>query len=130
MAPRTRVPSKATAKDGDKKVLEQLRAKAKVCRNCELYKRGTQTVFGMGPVGARLMLVGEQPGDQEDLAGAPFVGPAGKLLREALTRAGIDASQVYMTNAVKHFKWTPRGKRRIHEKPNREEILACRMWLE
>jgi DNA polymerase len=86
-------------------------------------------VFGEGPANARLMLVGEQPGDQEDIAGEPFVGPAGRLLREALVEAGLDPAEVYLTNAVKHFKWRPRGKRRIHEKPNREEVLACRMWL-
>ena len=118
------------AKSTDTRALEKLRVQSKSCRNCDLYKRATQTVFGTGPAGAQLMLVGEQPGDQEDLAGLPFVGPAGKLLHQALQEAGIDASQVYITNAVKHFKWTPRGKRRIHEKPNREEILACRMWLE
>jgi DNA polymerase len=87
-------------------------------------------VFGEGPATARLMLVGEQPGDQEDLAGEPFVGPAGMLLRQALAEAGLDPAEVYLTNAVKHFKWQPRGKRRIHEKPNREEVLACRMWLD
>jgi DNA polymerase len=87
-------------------------------------------VFGEGPAGADLMVVGEQPGDKEDLAGHPFVGPAGALLDRALEEAGIDRARVYVTNAVKHFKWTERGKRRIHEKPNREEILACRMWLE
>jgi uracil-DNA glycosylase len=95
-----------------------------------LYKRATQTVFGEGPVHPSLMLVGEQPGDAEDLAGEPFVGPAGRLLREALTDAGIDAERVYLTNAVKHFKWVERGKRRIHERPNREEILACRAWFD
>jgi DNA polymerase len=87
-------------------------------------------VFGEGAATARVMLVGEQPGDQEDLAGEPFVGPAGQLLREALEEAGLDPADVYLTNAVKHFKWQPRGKRRIHEKPNREEVLACRMWLD
>jgi uracil-DNA glycosylase family protein len=87
-------------------------------------------VFGEGPANARLMLVGEQPGDQEDMAGEPFVGPAGQLLREALQEAGFDPAEVYLTNAVKHFKWQPRGKRRIHERPNREEVLACRMWLD
>jgi len=110
--------------------LAQLRKRAARCENCDLYKRATQTVFGDGPAGADLMLVGEQPGDQEDLAGAPFVGAAGRVLRDALDRAGIDPRRCYITNAVKHFKWTPRGKRRIHEKPNREEILACRMWLD
>jgi uracil-DNA glycosylase family protein len=110
--------------------LEELRGQARECRNCPLWKVGTQTVFGSGPSNAALMLVGEQPGDQEDLAGEPFVGPAGRLLRETLEQAGIDPASVYLTNAVKHFKWTPRGKRRIHEKPNREEILACRLWLD
>jgi uracil-DNA glycosylase len=87
-------------------------------------------VFGEGPANARLMLVGEQPGDQEDLAGEPFVGPAGQLLREALSEAGFDPAAVFLTNAVKHFKWEARGKRRIHERPNREEVLACRLWLD
>jgi uracil-DNA glycosylase family protein len=110
--------------------LSSLRKKAEGCRRCDLWKRGTQTVFGEGAARARLMLVGEQPGDQEDLAGEPFVGPAGQLLREALAEAGLDAAEVYLTNAVKHFKWEPRGKRRIHQRPNREEVLACRMWLD
>ena len=110
--------------------LERLRREAAGCRRCDLWKRGTQTVFGSGPPTARLMLVGEQPGDQEDKEGEPFVGPAGRLLREALAEAGIDVETVYLTNAVKHFKWIERGKRRIHERPNREEILACRAWLD
>jgi DNA polymerase len=110
--------------------LEEAKREAKDCRRCDLWKVGTQTVFGEGPPAARLMLVGEQPGDAEDLAGRPFVGPAGQLLREALAEAGIDEKDVYVTNAVKHFKWTPRGKRRIHEKPNRIEVNACKMWLE
>ena len=110
--------------------LTRLRQDAASCRQCDLWKRATQTVFGAGSATAELMLVGEQPGDQEDRAGAPFVGPAGEVLREALDRAGIDVAATYITNAVKHFKWTPRGKRRIHERPNREEILACRMWLD
>ena len=109
--------------------LTRVRDEAAGCRRCDLWKRATQTVFGEGPSDARLMLVGEQPGDQEDLAGEPFVGPAGQLLRDALVEAGLDPATVYLTNAVKHFKWQPRGKRRIHEKPNREEVLACRMWL-
>jgi uracil-DNA glycosylase len=113
-----------------RKKLAQIRDKAAVCRRCDLWKRGTQTVFGEGPANARLMLVGEQPGDQEDLAGEPFVGPAGQLLREALVEAGLDPAEVFLTNAVKHFKWEARGKRRIHERPNREEILACRLWLD
>jgi uracil-DNA glycosylase len=110
--------------------LSRVREEAAGCRRCDLWKRGTQTVFGRGPRRARLMLVGEQPGDAEDLAGEPFIGPAGQLLREALAEAGIDPDTVYLTNAVKHFKWVPRGKRRIHERPNRLEILACRVWLE
>src|SRR5215210_8026470 len=113
-----------------RKKLAQVREDAAACRRCDLWKRGTQTVFGEGPAGARLMLVGEQPGDQEDLAGEPFVGPAGKLLREALADAGLDPAEVFLTNAVKHFKWEARGKRRIHERPNREEVLACRLWLD
>jgi len=100
------------------------------CRRCHLWKLGTQTVFGEGPGTAELMFVGEQPGDVEDREGEPFVGPAGQLLREALAEAGIDITTVYLTNAVKHFKWKPKGKRRIHDKPNREEVLACRMWLD
>jgi uracil-DNA glycosylase family protein len=110
--------------------VDEVREEAKGCRRCHLWKRATQTVFGSGPCDAALMLVGEQPGDAEDLAGEPFVGPAGQLLRGALEEAGIDVDRVFLTNAVKHFKWTPRGKRRIHEKPNREEILACRVWLD
>jgi DNA polymerase len=110
--------------------LARIRAKAKRCQACPLYKLGTQTVFGEGPVGARLLLIGEQPGDKEDLAGHPFVGPAGHLLDRALAEAGIDRTEVYVTNAVKHFKWRPAGKRRLHQKPNSREILACRPWLE
>jgi uracil-DNA glycosylase len=110
--------------------LASVRQDAATCRRCELWKRGTQTVFGQGRTGVKLMLVGEQPGDVEDKAGEPFVGPAGQLLRESLEDAGIALSDVYLTNAVKHFKWTPRGKRRIHEKPNRIEVLACRVWLD
>jgi uracil-DNA glycosylase family protein len=112
-----------------KPTLARARDAASTCRRCDLWKRATQTVFGEGPTKARLMLVGEQPGDQEDLAGEPFVGPAGQLLRAALEKAGLDPAEVFLTNAVKHFKWKPRGKRRIHERPNREEVLACRMWL-
>jgi DNA polymerase len=110
--------------------LEAVRGEAARCRRCDLWKRGTQTVFGQGRTGVKLMLVGEQPGDVEDRAGEPFVGPAGQLLREALEEARIAMSDVYLTNAVKHFKWAPRGKRRIHEKPNRVEVLACRVWLD
>jgi uracil-DNA glycosylase len=105
-------------------------AAAKACQACDLYKHATQTVFGEGAPKASLMLIGEQPGDAEDLSGHPFVGPAGKLLDRALEEAGIDRSAVYVTNVVKHFKWEPRGKRRIHKKPNAGEISACRPWLE
>ena len=100
------------------------------CQGCDLYKFATQTVFGEGPVRAEIMLVGEQPGDEEDIKGHPFVGPAGRLLSTALEEAGIDRRSVYLTNVVKHFKWEPRGKRRIHAKPNTAEIRACRPWLE
>ena len=110
--------------------LDSLRKAAAGCQACHLYENATQTVFGEGNAGSRLMLVGEQPGDKEDLAGHPFVGPAGQLLDRALVEAGIDRDTVYVTNVVKHFKWTPRGKRRIHQKPNAEEIAACRPWLE
>ena len=110
--------------------LPAVRGIARRCKACDLYKRGTQTVFGEGPSRARVMFVGEQPGDAEDLAGRPFVGPAGKLLDKALEEAGIDRRVVYVTNVVKHFKWEPRGKRRIHAKPNAAEIGACRPWLE
>jgi len=110
--------------------LGAVREVAKGCKACDLYKRGTQTVFGEGPRRAEIMMVGEQPGDAEDIAGQPFVGPAGKLLDRALEEAGIDRSIVYLTNVVKHFKWEPRGKRRIHAKPNATEINACRPWLE
>jgi DNA polymerase len=110
--------------------LTALKKAAKVCTACHLYKHASQTVFGDGPKGATLMLLGEQPGDQEDLAGKPFVGPAGKILDRALAEAGIDRKQVFVTNTVKHFKWEPRGKRRIHKKPNSREIAACRPWLE
>src|ERR687891_1005898 len=110
--------------------LATVREAAAHCTACHLYKRGTQTVFGEGPKRAAMMLVGEQPGDYEDVAGKPFVGPAGKIMDRALEEAGIDRSQVYVSNAVKHFKWEPRGKRRIHQKPNSREIAACRPWLE
>jgi uracil-DNA glycosylase len=110
--------------------IPKLRAAAANCRACDLWKRGTQTVFGEGSAKARVMLVGEQPGDQEDIQGRPFVGPAGKILDKALAEAGIDREDVYVTNAVKHFKWEPRGKRRIHKKPNSIEIAACKPWLE
>jgi DNA polymerase len=110
--------------------LEDLKQAAKSCKACDLWKRGTQTVFGEGGPKAKIMLIGEQPGDQEDIEGRPFVGPAGKLLDTALEEAGIDRTKVYVTNAVKHFKWEPRGKRRIHKKPNAVEIAACRPWLD
>jgi DNA polymerase len=109
---------------------EALLKDARKCTRCELYKFGTQTVFGEGPLDASLMFVGEQPGDQEDLAGRPFVGPAGQLFDAALEKAGIDRSTVYVTNAVKHFKFVQRGKRRIHNKPDAGEIEACRWWIE
>ena len=114
----------------DRPTLPTVREAAKDCQACDLYKRGTQTVFGEGARKADLMLVGEQPGDAEDLAGHPFVGPAGKELDKALVEAGIDRGAVYVTNVVKHFKWEPRGKRRIHKKPNAAEIAACRPWLD
>jgi DNA polymerase len=110
--------------------ISDLREEARGCRACDLWKIGTQTVFGEGGERSRVMFVGEQPGDQEDLAGRPFVGPAGKLLDRALEEAGIDRETVYMTNVVKHFKWKPRGKRRIHEKPGAKEINACIPWLD
>src|SRR5439155_12490385 len=107
-----------------------LRAEAADCRACPLWKDATQTVFGEGPSRAQLMLVGEQPGDKEDLAGKPFVGPAGNMLDRALEEAGIDRTKVYVTNAVKHFKFVPRGKIRLHQKPNTPEIKACRQWYD
>src|SRR5689334_14714755 len=110
--------------------LQQLREAAKNCRACDLWRTGTQTVFGAGAAHPKIMFVGEQPGNQEDLEGKPFVGPAGKLLDSALEEAGIDRSKTYVTNAVKHFRWEPRGKRRIHKKPNAAEIAACRPWLQ
>src|SRR5438552_2054607 len=118
------------AQPPDTSSLAGLRDAARECRACPLYKTGTQTVFGEGPKNPALMLVGEQPGDYEDVAGKPFVGPAGKIMDRALEEAGIDRKEVYVTNAVKHFKWEPRGKRRIHKKPNSREIAACRPWLE
>ena len=118
------------AQPPDTSSLAAVREAAAHCTACHLYKRGTQTVFGEGPKRAAMMLVGEQPGDYEDVAGKPFVGPAGKIMDRALEDAGIDRSQVYVTNTVKHFKWEPRGKRRIHQKPNSREIAACRPWLE
>jgi uracil-DNA glycosylase family protein len=110
--------------------LKELCEAARDCTACHLYKHATQTVFGEGPKNAPIMLVGEQPGDYEDVVGKPFVGPAGKIMDRALAEAGIDRKEVYITNAVKHFKWEPRGKRRLHKKPNSREIAACRPWLE
>jgi DNA polymerase len=112
------------------RALKALAAEARSCTRCHLYKNATQTVFGEGPADAALMLIGEQPGDQEDLAGRPFVGPAGKVLDRALEAAGIKREAIYITNAVKHFKNEPRGKRRLHKKPDTSEIDACRWWLD
>src|SRR6266705_6519113 len=114
----------------DTSSLTEVRDASRQCTACHLYKRATQTVFGEGPKGATMMLVGEQPGDYEDVSGKPFVGPAGKIMDRALEETGIDRTKVYVTNAVKHFKWEPRGKRRIHQKPNSREVAACRPWLE
>jgi uracil-DNA glycosylase family protein len=114
----------------DKRTIPVLRAAAAGCKACDLWKLGTQTVFGEGPQTARIIMVGEQPGDKEDIAGRPFVGPAGAVLDKALAAAGIERQDVYVTNIVKHFKWELRGKRRIHKKPNISEISACRPWLE
>jgi uracil-DNA glycosylase len=113
-----------------RRTFSTLRDAAASCHGCDLWQRATQTVFGAGPVPAPLMLVGEQPGDREDLAGEPFVGPAGQILDTALRQAGIDRERVFVTNVVKHFKWRPSGKRRLHERPNRAEVRACRPWLE
>lgn len=112
-----------------KKTLAALRRAAHDCRGCDLFRSATQTVFGEGSSHARLILIGEQPGDREDIEGHPFVGPAGRLLDQALAAAGIDRDDVYVTNAVKHFKWTERGERRLHKKPSSREIAACRPWL-
>jgi len=113
-----------------RKSLKAFREAAADCKACDLWKRGTQTVFGEGSRRAEVFFVGEQPGNEEDLTGQPFVGPAGRLFNDALAEAGIDRAQTYVTNVVKHFKWEPRGKRRIHKKPNSSEIAACRPWLE
>jgi DNA polymerase len=110
--------------------LAKLKLAAACCTACDLYKRATQTVFGEGPRAAEAMFVGEEPGNDEDLAGKPFVGPAGRLLDEALLEVGLDRKRIYLTNVVKHFKWKPAGKRRLHEKPNAREVAACRPWLE
>jgi DNA polymerase len=127
---RKEVPMTAVAKHSESDNLTALRAEAADCRACHLWKDATQTVFGEGPRHAPIMLVGEQPGDKEDLAGKPFVGPAGQVLNRALEDAGIDRDKVYVTNAVKHFKFVPRGKIRLHQKPNTPEIKACRQWYE
>ncbi len=113
-----------------KLTLTSLKRAAAACKGCPLYREATQTVFGEGPAAAQLVLVGETPGDQEDLQGRPFVGPAGRLLDEALVEAGLNRGEVYVTNAVKHFKWEPRGKRRLHKKPSAREMAACHPWLE
>jgi len=114
----------------DRKSLKAFREASHDCKACDLWERGTQTVFGEGARRAHVLFVGEQPGNEEDLSGKPFVGPAGRLFNEVLVEAGIDRAQTYVTNVVKHFKWEPRGKRRIHKKPNAGEITACRPWLE
>jgi len=127
---RRSAPKAGTGGAPSRDALAALAEDAADCTACDLYRQATQTVFGEGPVDARMMLVGEQPGDQEDRAGHPFVGPAGRVLADALTAAGVQRDDVWLTNAVKHFKWTPRGKRRIHERPNRTEVVACRRWLD
>src|SRR5438876_4544331 len=114
----------------DRANLATARLAAFGCRACELWERATQTVFGEGPLDASLLLAGEQPGDREDIEGHPFVGPAGRVLGEALEAAGIDRERIFVTNVVKHFKWRPSGKRRLHERPSRAEVRACRPWLE
>ena len=129
MLPVKRVLETAAPLIPPKPTLSALREAAARCKACDLWKRGTQTVFGEGSLRAQVMLVGEQPGHEEDLAGRPFVGPAGKLLDRALEEAGIDRRRTYVTNVVKHFKWEPRGKRRIHAKPDVVEITACLPWL-
>jgi DNA polymerase len=138
LTPATRTNQSRLLKEGtpaqqlipDQPTLPGLKAAAAECQACDLYRTGTQTVFGDGAQHARVMFVGEQPGDREDIEGKPFVGPAGRLLDEALVAAGIDRKQVYITNAVKHFKWKAAGKRRLHQKPNAAEISACRPWLD
>ena len=128
--PATRQQDTAAALIPERPTLDKVRDAAAGCRACDLWKSGTQTVFGEGRTAAEVMMVGEQPGDQEDLAGKPFVGPAGGVLDKALDEVGIDRRKVYVTNVVKHFKWQPRGKRRIHQKPNWSEMAACRPWLD
>jgi uracil-DNA glycosylase family protein len=133
---RTRAERKPARSDGDAhpadvpatRDLDEVRDAARSCTACPLYRNATQTVFGEGPKRAEIVFIGEQPGDQEDLEGRPFVGPAGKLLNRALEAAGVDRTKCYVTNAVKHFKWEPRGKRRLHQKPNEIEVAACRPW--
>ncbi len=127
---KTSAPDSAEAFMPEKRSLTSLRQAAASCKACDLWKLGTQTVFGEGSRSADVMFVGEQPGNEEDLAGKPFVGPAGRLLDKAFKEAGIDRSRAYMTNIVKHFKWERRGKRRIHQKPNTTEVKACRPWFE
>jgi uracil-DNA glycosylase family protein len=124
------MPASAAPLVPERPTLSRLREAAAQCRACPLWETGTQTVFGEGSPNAEVMLVGEQPGDREDIEGRPFVGPAGQLLDEALAEAGIDRDTTYVTNAVKHFKWVGRGKRRIHQKPTWSETMACRPWLE
>jgi DNA polymerase len=126
----SRLPEIGLAVAGRGGGLDDLRSLAARCRGCDLWERATQTVFGEGSSDARVMLVGEQPGDQEDLAGHPFVGPAGKVLDKALAQAGIDRERAFVTNVVKHFKWRPSGKRRLHDRPNARQIRACRPWLD
>ncbi len=128
--PKRKIESSAAPLIPDRPTLPKLKDAAADCQACDLWERGTQTVFGEGSKQSRVMFVGEQPGDQEDQTGKPFVGPAGKLLDRALEAAGIDRRLAYVTNVVKHFKWEPRGKRRIHAKPNQAEITACRPWLD
>ncbi|HET9852976.1 MAG TPA: UdgX family uracil-DNA binding protein [Candidatus Limnocylindrales bacterium] len=130
--PELRPPIALAAVEAGRTSIDRVREAASGCRACDLWARATQTVFGAGPVPARLMLVGEQPGDKEDLAGEPFVGPAGSMLGKALEEAGIDRETTFVTNVVKHFKWRPApgGKRRLHEKPNKAEVGACLPWVE
>jgi len=133
MAPRSKLPSPKSARQQPNllaKSIAELAREAEGCRNCPLWKNATQTVFGEGGSRSQVMFVGEQPGNDEDLSGKPFVGPAGRLLDTSLAEAGIDRKKVYVTNVVKHFKWEPRGKRRIHKKPSVSEIAACRPWLD
>jgi DNA polymerase len=122
-------PDEARDDGATAETIDELREAARTCRRCPLWRDATQTVFGEGPESAKVVFVGEQPGDQEDLAGKPFVGPAGKVFDGILEEAGVDRDEVYVTNAVKHFKFEPRGKRRIHSKPNAGEIQACRWWM-